>query len=159
MGRGTIRINLGELGGQDDSVTNFLTRIAFSFQFLGWYDHAGLDDTSIGQVGQNPEKHTTFRQGFDICGDFLTHRINDVCTHGIAGINEDMNDQHQWVSLCSLEGSYFDVLNPAPAFNHLWVKLIEFVDEFVFMEQNLIPGFLRIRWIHDLDLANEKGFL
>ena len=67
-----------------------------------------------------------------------------------------MNDQHQRVSLRPLEGSYFDVLNTPPAFHHIWMQLVEFVDEFVFMEEHLVARFFRIRWIHNLDLANEK---
>ena len=97
VGRGAVGISRGEGIGGDDAIAHGLAFEGFKSngQFIDWDGTARARNSSICQIGQNPQMDFSACDGFDLRRKFFTGRVDRVRAHRIAHIIDEMNDDER----------------------------------------------------------------
>ena len=62
-------------------------------------DGAGAGDAAVSQIGENTEENLTAGPALNLWREAFGHRVDRVRAHGIAGIDDDVCNDH-----CAAEG-------------------------------------------------------
>ncbi len=158
MGGGTIRIDQGEIIGQNDAVAHLLAAEALAGQHRHRIGHLCRHQRLIGEVGKDAQKHLATGDAFNQAGDALAHGVDQVGAHGVTGVHQQMDHQHVLAGGRRLMQMHLDVLGAAAAGDHVRMQAVGQVDDFAAALLDLVLCLGRVWHINDLDLADEQLF-
>jgi hypothetical protein len=126
VGRGTIRIELRESAGSDDSIDDVLSRQAARLEGIAWDPTRDANATLVAQVRKNPQSHAQFGDGAETARNRLGHTVHEVRSHGVPTIHGDVHD-HDVVR----QHANLDVPRSPAASDKSWHRLVRQSEDFV----------------------------
>ena len=161
VGSRAVRIHQGQVG-QYDPIPDCCARVIFHRKVLYGDTHPRPDQRPVGQIGQDPQEYPSTGDGLDQAGHTFAHAVDDIGAHGIAGIHEQVHDEHVALRAFRVPAlrrpmvKDLDVPGTTAPGNHLGVQAVGQVDDLVLALKQGLPGERHIGHVDNLHLADEK---
>ena len=94
VGGGAVRVDVGEVGGDDDAVAHALAGEALARERGGRQRDLGARQRAVGEVGEDAQEDLALGDGLDQRGHAFAHAVDQVGAHGVAGVDEQVHDEH-----------------------------------------------------------------
>ena len=150
MRRGTIRIGLGKLIGADDAVTH-----ARAANFVKRPRRMSARQSPVRQIGEDAQKHLAAAPRRDVRCDLFRHGVDRIRPHRIAGIDDQMRDQHDAAE--GVENPHLEVAEAAAELDQQRIAVVADALDLVAPLQQPQPRRVRIGHADRLHLRDHQG--
>ena len=153
VGRSPVGVQGSEQMGLDDAAHDLLTGIVAKAQQMGRDGAHGPRQAPVGQVGEDTKVYPPAADLFDQGRQRLDSRVERVGPHGIAGIVQQVEDEHRPQGRLG-QDPHLHVAGPAVEREDHGIGLVGQVEEAILLLQETKPRCPGLGHIQDLYLAD-----
>jgi hypothetical protein len=157
VGCGAVGVDFGELARNHDAVAHLLAVEAVVRQLLERDFDGRADQCTVGQIGHDAEEHAAPGHLLDQRGHSFAHGVDQVGAHGVAGVHQQVDDEHLGEVSPARVQDHLEVGRSAAACHQPGMEAVGQVEYLLLALQQVLARAARVRHVDDLDLADQDG--